>query len=139
MSSSIDCLYLNLCDFKKKTKMKRKHIHTRTISKLPPEAFIEEFINDTHKIHDNVEKYKSENNITKQKKKKKKSDTARVVLLGIENVGKTSIFNQLRFVLIQSQPIHTYQYIHIFSGFSVDHIQSLILNWLNAKYYASNI
>ena len=84
--------------------MRRKHIHTRTISKLPPEAFIEEYINDTHKEisrsngsrhRDSVE-YKGD---IKKKKKKKKSDTARVVLLGVENVGKTSIFNQLRYVI----------------------------------------
>ena len=99
--------------------MRRKHIHTRTISKLPPEAFIEEYINDTHKIYDDEKKsnkingYRHRNSIDNTekaqqqetrnsitqitKRKKKKVDTAHVVLLGIENTGKTSIFNQLRF------------------------------------------
>eukprot|EP01084_Bolivina_argentea_P022970 42748_1 len=69
--------------------MKRKHIHTRTISRLPPEAFIEEYINE--------KKEQDSQNKNDTNKNKNKKAVARVVLLGTENTGKTSIFNQLRF------------------------------------------
>ena len=38
--------------------MKRKHIHSRTISRLPPEAFIEEYINDKKEDDEGTAKHK---------------------------------------------------------------------------------
>eukprot|EP01084_Bolivina_argentea_P139982 246205_1 len=87
--------------------MKRKHIHTRTVSRLPPEAFLEDLAVHDDKNDDFDEAY-IENGINEKKEKPNykqrydqygreiEADKARVIILGTEYTGKTSVFNQLR-------------------------------------------
>lgn len=75
--------------------MKRKHVHTRTVSRLPPDAFIEEFINDRKDEEEKIDHNTSVH--TNKKTKRSKDDIAHVIILGAENTGKTTLFNQLRY------------------------------------------